>query len=48
MSHLINSGLVGKREELLTQIREVNNKIELLKTDKENVERDIRAECGLI
>jgi hypothetical protein len=48
LSHLINSNLINKRDELLGQIKSINEKIEEFKTNKDDVERGIRTECGFI
>lgn len=48
LSHLINANLIKKRDELVSRINGIENRIEDLKLKQEKIERDIRTECGYI
>lgn len=48
LSHVINANLIKKRDELVSRINGIENRIEDLKLKQEKIERDIRTECGYI
>ena len=48
LSHMINGNLIKKRDDLISRINGIENRIEELKHKQERIERDIRTECGYI
>ena len=48
LSHIINANLIKKRDELVSRINGIEDRIEELKLRQEKIERDIRTECGYI
>lgn len=48
LSHIINSKLIEKRDNLITKTSSIDEKIDSIKAKEEKIERDIRTECGLI
>jgi len=48
LSHIINANLIKKRDELISRINGIEDRIEDLKHKQEKIERDIRTECGYI
>jgi hypothetical protein len=48
LSHVINSKLIKKRDDLINRTNSVDTKIDEIKTKADRIERDIRMECGFI
>lgn len=48
LSHLINAKLIQKRDSLINKTSLIDQKVDLIKSKQEKIERDIRTESGLI
>jgi len=48
ISHIINSKLISKRDQLIERTKDIDTNIDKLKISQDKIERDIRTECGFI